>query len=394
MPQSVFSSWKKRRMAAPSIHSDTSFDSSDSAYDSSEDEAKSRHSEFDSSDNDEEQNDEISEETVASAPRKRTGFKDWAMKQISVAKGYDIPAASTESKAFLSRSPPAKKLKTGESSEPVEMRGPLGEDLKLPATTFARRLQSTGSSISSNKVKAVTVNRPPDVEEARILLPIVTEEQPIMEDVLLNPVVIICGETGSGKTTQVPQFLYEAGFGTPGSGWFSTLFSDPLEFILTLPAENPGMIGITQPRRVAAMSMAARVSHELSLTSSRVSYQIRYDATVSPATSIKFMTDGVLLRELATDFLLTKYSVIIIDEAHERSMNTDILIGVLSRVLKLRETMWKEGKEGAKVSFNQKSSISLIISFSAFATYHNVRNSSCQRFRRKQDSFRFSTTRY
>lgn len=109
------------------------------------------------------------------------------------------------------------------------------------------------------------------------------------------------------------------------------------------------MIGITQPRRVAAMSMASRVAHELSLTSSRVSYQIRYDATVSPATSIKFMTDGVLLRELATDFLLNKYSVIIIDEAHERSMNTDILIGVLSRVLKLREQLWKEGKEGAKV---------------------------------------------
>jgi ATP-dependent RNA helicase DHX37/DHR1 len=61
------------------------------------------------------------------------------------------------------------------------------------------------------------------------------------------------------------------------------------------------------------------------------------------------MTDGVLLRELATDFLLNKYSVVIIDEAHERSMNTDILIGVLSRVLKLREQLWKEGKEGAKV---------------------------------------------
>jgi ATP-dependent RNA helicase DHX37/DHR1 len=110
------------------------------------------------------------------------------------------------------------------------------------------------------------------------------------------------------------------------------------------------MIGITQPRRVAALSMAARVAHELSLTSSRVSYQIRYDATVSPSTSIKFMTDGVLLRELATDFLLAKYSVIIVDEAHERSINTDILIGVLSRVIKLREDMWKEGKSDIKVS--------------------------------------------
>jgi ATP-dependent RNA helicase DHX37/DHR1 len=111
------------------------------------------------------------------------------------------------------------------------------------------------------------------------------------------------------------------------------------------------MIGITQPRRVAAISMAARVGHELSLTTSRVSYQIRYDATVSPSTSIKFMTDGVLLRELATDFLLSKYSVIIVDEAHERSINTDILIGVLSRVVKLREEMWNEKKDNVKVCY-------------------------------------------
>lgn len=110
------------------------------------------------------------------------------------------------------------------------------------------------------------------------------------------------------------------------------------------------MIGVTQPRRVAAVSMAARVAQELALSSTRVSYQIRYDATISPTTSIKFMTDGVLLRELATDFLLTKYSVIIIDEAHERSMNTDILIGVLSRVIKLREEMWRDGKDCIKVS--------------------------------------------
>lgn len=95
--------------------------------------------------------------------------------------------------------------------------------------------------------------------------------------------------------------------------------------------------------------MASRVAKELSLSSSRVSYQIRYDATTSPSTRIKFMTDGVLLRELSSDFLLRKYSVLIVDEAHERSMNTDILIGVLSRILKLREEMWREGKGDVKV---------------------------------------------
>lgn len=110
------------------------------------------------------------------------------------------------------------------------------------------------------------------------------------------------------------------------------------------------MIGITQPRRVAAVSMAARVGQELSLPTSKVSYQIRYDATTAPTTSIKFMTDGVLLREMATDFLLSKYSVVIVDEAHERSLNTDILIGTLSRVIKVREKLWLEGKPEAKVS--------------------------------------------
>ncbi|KAJ7505327.1 P-loop containing nucleoside triphosphate hydrolase protein [Mycena galericulata] len=317
----VFKSWK--RNTAPAVESDSSFDSSDSGNDSSVEEG------MDSGDSD-----PHSDETAGPkddspptepAPPKRT-FKDWALKQLSIAKGHDTSRESHPddppiAPATSSSAPPRKKQKTSDSK-----RGPLGADLQLPNTAFAQHvLRSTTQS----SLKSVHVSRPDDVAEARILLPIVTEEQPIMEAVLLNPVVVICGETGSGKTTQVPQFLYEAGFGSPGS-------------------DNPGMIGITQPRRVAAMSMAARVAHELSLPSSRVSYQIRYDATVSPSTSIKFMTDGVLLRELATDFLLTKYSVIIIDEAHERSMNTDILIGVLSRVLKLREGMWKAGTTDAK----------------------------------------------
>lgn len=224
----------------------------------------------------------------------------------------------------------------------------MGEDLVLPSTGFTRAILEKGKADSGKKsyVKAVSINRPLDVEQSRLLLPIVSEEQPIMEAIMLNPVVIICGETGSGKTTQVPQFLHEAGFGNPGSGKID--FRTPAPFAHST-LENPGIIGITQPRRVAAISMANRVAYELSLTTSQVSYQIRYDATVSPSTSIKFMTDGVLLRELATDFLLSKYSVVIIDEAHERSINTDILIGVLGRVVKLREEMWKESKEAIKV---------------------------------------------
>ncbi|KAF9816936.1 hypothetical protein IEO21_03810 [Rhodonia placenta] len=328
--------------------SDDSFDSSDSAYDtheSAEDDEDSDQFEEDGNNSAKADSDASDEEEIEDSPakeppaqkRKRGGFKEWALKQLSSVKGYvasvepDEPPIAPELSA--EPAPPPKKKRKTESTQPGEMRGPLGEDLQLPSTSFAKHVQETALSsretASTAKRKAVAVTRPSEVEAARLLLPIVAEEQPIMEAILLNSVVIICGETGSGKTTQVPQFLYEAGFGS-------------------LDSENPGMIGVTQPRRVAALSMAARVAHELNLPSSRVSYQIRYDASVSPSTAIKFMTDGVLLRELATDFLLAKYSVIIIDEAHERSMNTDILIGVLSRVIKLREDMWREGKDGVK----------------------------------------------
>lgn len=98
------------------------------------------------------------------------------------------------------------------------------------------------------------------------------------------------------------------------------------------------MIGVTEPRRVAAISMCKRVNDEMNFkeSDSIISYQIRYEGTSAPSTRIKFMTDGVLLKEVQNDFLLTKYTAIIIDEAHERSVYTDILIGLLSRIVPLR----------------------------------------------------------
>ncbi|KAK2708285.1 probable ATP-dependent RNA helicase DHX37 [Artemia franciscana] len=160
----------------------------------------------------------------------------------------------------------------------------------------------------------VPVFRTTEIQEAREKLPILAEEQTIMETISENPVVILAGETGSGKTTQVPQFLYEAGY-----------------------AENGRMIGITEPRRVAAVSMAARVSEEMALGTNIVSYQIRFQGNVTDETKIKFMTDGILLKEIQKDFLLLKYSVVIIDEAHERSVYSDILLGLLSRIVHLRK---------------------------------------------------------
>ncbi|XP_050353466.1 probable ATP-dependent RNA helicase kurz isoform X2 [Nymphalis io] len=158
----------------------------------------------------------------------------------------------------------------------------------------------------------VEIKRDPIVQIARLKLPILGEEQRIMELVNENEILIVAGETGSGKTTQIPQFLYEAGY-----------------------AENK-MIAVTEPRRVAAVAMSKRVAHELGLTSKEVSYLMRFEGNVTKDTKIKFMTDGVLLKEIQSDFLLSKYSVVIIDEAHERNVYTDILLGLLSRIVPLR----------------------------------------------------------
>ncbi|KAG9051688.1 putative ATP-dependent RNA helicase DHR1 [Tulasnella sp. UAMH 9824] len=315
---------------------DASSETEDSAA-STNDEDSSGESEGDSADSATTEEDRSDNSPSTGQKRKRHGgFKEWAQKQLDAAKGPPpVPTAAesvsnipTEYYAHLPQHLREKAFEASHSRQGDSI-GPLGQKFVLPDTPFAKQVLAEIASPEKAARKSVLVERSKEIDASRMLLPIISEEQVIVETVLLNPVTVICGETGSGKTTQVPQFLFEAGFGTPGS-------------------DNPGTIGITQPRRVAAMSMAARVAEELNLPANRVSYQIRYDATVSERTSIKFMTDGVLLRELSQDFLLTKYSVIIVDEAHERSMNTDILIGVLSRVIRLRDEMWREGKDGVK----------------------------------------------
>ncbi len=144
-------------------------------------------------------------------------------------------------------------------------------------------------------------------------LPIAREGETIIELIRSHQVVVIAGETGSGKTTQLPKLCLAAGRG------------------------NAGMIGCTQPRRIAARAVATRVAQELnSELGSIVGYQVRFTDKVSDASRIKFMTDGILLAEIASDRWLSRYDTLIVDEAHERSLNIDFLLGYLKTLLHKR----------------------------------------------------------
>ncbi|CRK22895.1 hypothetical protein BN1708_013534 [Verticillium longisporum] len=232
----------------------------------------------------------------SSSEAKPSAFKAWATAQRNEALGFKPASESTQ---ILDVPRPDNFTPRAAEQEP------LPEELQ-PSVNLAR------------KAFGVTVTRTPEIQEARLKLPVVGEEQRIMEAIHNHDIIVVCGSTGSGKTTQVPQFLYEAGYGSPDS-------------------PTSGMIGVTQPRRVAAVSMSKRVAEEMGDHAECVAYQIRFEGTTSAKTAIKFMTDGVLLREIAQDFSLKKYSAIIIDEAHERSVNTDILIGMLSRINNVRQ---------------------------------------------------------
>ena len=133
-----------------------------------------------------------------------------------------------------------------------------------------------------------------------------------------SSVVVVCGDTGSGKTTQLPKMA--------------------LEHCLARGLKRC-RVACTQPRRLAAVTMAERVAAEMKCeVGSLVGYQHRFDRRVSRDTCIKFMTDGVLLAETRNDPLLRAYDVIIVDEAHERSLNVDFLLGILTRILRRRRT--------------------------------------------------------
>ncbi|WP_425428193.1 ATP-dependent RNA helicase HrpA [Brachybacterium timonense] len=146
-------------------------------------------------------------------------------------------------------------------------------------------------------------------------LPVSQRREDILEALREQQVVVIAGETGSGKTTQIPKMLLELGYGSGGR-----------------------LIGHTQPRRIAARSVASRIAHELGerLGEGAVGYQVRFTREVARGARLKLMTDGILLAEIARDRLLKRYDAIIIDEAHERSLTIDVILGYLRQILPQR----------------------------------------------------------
>jgi len=218
------------------------------------------------------------------------------------------------------------RLRKASKAAPYKVRDPV----VIPSANSKRKLKVHALPASSKRI--LNVERPAEVQESRYDLPVTQMEFEVIDAIRNNDVTIICGETGSGKSTQVPQLLYESGF---------TL--DVAENLDN--QQSKFLIGVTQPRRVAAVSTAKRVCFEMGKGDGRtikstskgkqgnlVAYQTRYEtAGLGQNTAVKFMTDGILLQEIKSDLLLRKYSVIVLDECHERNLNCGKYAGINCR---------------------------------------------------------------
>src|SRR6476659_1007215 len=180
------------------------------------------------------------------------------------------------------------------------------EDPQARAAARAAHEEAVQARIARRLAAVPKVTYPED-------LPVAARKDDIAEAIRDHQVVIVAGETGSGKTTQLPKICLELGRGVEG------------------------LIGHTQPRRIAARSVAERIAEELQTElGTAVGWSVRFTDRTGPQTLVKVMTDGILLAEIQRDRLLSRYDTLIIDEAHERSLNIDFLLGYLKQLLKKR----------------------------------------------------------
>ncbi|WP_242600605.1 DEAD/DEAH box helicase, partial [Erwinia billingiae] len=183
------------------------------------------------------------------------------------------------------------------------------EAMQAIADELAAEITVAEQRVASRRAATPTIRYPEN-------LPVSQKKQDIADAIRDNQVVIVAGETGSGKTTQLPKICLELGRGITG------------------------LIGHTQPRRLAARAVADRIADELETSlGGCIGYKVRFNDQVSDTTQVKLMTDGILLAEIQQDRLLMQYDTIIIDEAHERSLNIDFLLGYLRELLPRRQDL-------------------------------------------------------
>lgn len=209
-------------------------------------------------------------------------------------------------------------------AEDRQIRGSEYEMVQEDEIEFVEALMQKGINIeqliAENKVRDEALSHAQSefekIQIQRASLPVTRCREQILEYVSKYNIIIVEAETGSGKTTQIPQFLYEAGYC------------------------KKGMVGCTQPRRVACMEVSARVAKEMGVKlGNEVGYSVRFENKTNDRTVVKYLTDGMLLREFLTEPDLASYSVMMIDEAHERSLHTDILLGLIKDVSRARDDL-------------------------------------------------------
>jgi ATP-dependent helicase HrpA len=200
----------------------------------------------------------------------------------------------------------ADRAKFAREIERLFARGTPGGDLERRVASLQQAMAASVAQVERLRAQSLRLDFDP-------VLPISAHREEIARALQTHPVIVVCGATGSGKTTQLPKICIEAGRGAFG------------------------LIGHTQPRRIAARSIAQRLAEELNTNvGATVGFQVRFNERTGPDTRVKLMTDGILLRELEHDRLLRRYDTIIIDEAHERSLNIDFLLGVLQWIVPQR----------------------------------------------------------
>lgn len=237
----------------------------------------------------------------------------WEMKGTKMG---DVTGTTRAEKEEAARNAEEQRKKTGDANDDAN------DSLNLPGNRATDESEiaafKSGAKFSTHMSTGPTAKRSEfaktkTMKQQREFLPVYGSREDLMHVIRENNVVVVVGETGSGKTTQMTQYMHEEGYSTFG------------------------VIGCTQPRRVAAMSVAKRVSEEMDVElGKQVGYAIRFEDCTSEETLIKYMTDGVLLRETLREPDLDSYSCVIMDEAHERSLHTDVLFGILKKVVARR----------------------------------------------------------